>query len=94
MPSFKITDKLLCVNADLLFIFAQSLILHDAVDKCVERIVAADTYVYAGMNMSASLTIENAAREYGLTVRTLCAEALGFAVSAVSRAADTFFMSK
>ena len=82
------------VNADLLFVFAQSLELHDAVGQSEQSIVFTDTDVVAGMEFGASLADENISRKHGLAVRTLYAETFCLAVSAVVRGARSLFMSK
>ena len=43
-----------------------------------QGIVAADAYVLSWMNVSSSLTVQNVASQYELTVCTFCAETFGF----------------
>ena len=82
------------INGNLFIVSARSFESDDAVGQCKQRIVLTDSYVLTGMNFSASLSDENAARKYGLTVGTLYAEALRLAVSAVVGRTGTFLMSE
>ena len=63
--------SVLGIDADLLLIPALTLELDNAVDKRVKSIVAADTYVIAYVELSASLSDEYIACEHELTVRPL-----------------------
>lgn len=82
------------INADLLFISAETLVFHHAVFEREERIVPADADVATGVDLRAALTDEDAARKHGLTVLTLYAEAFRVGVSSVVRGTGTLFMSE
>ena len=82
------------INGHALVVFARSFKLHDAVHEGEQRVVPADPHVFAGVDLGTSLADENAAREHGLAVGALDAEALRLAVSAVVRGPGTFFMSE
>ena len=84
----------LCVHADLFLILAHSLETHDTVDQSKEGIVLAAAYVDAGMDLGASLSDENIARENELTVRTLRTESLRRTVSTVSRTTYALLVSE
>ena len=68
------TKLLFCVDRAHLAILAHTLELDLAVDQSEQRIVLADTNVVARMNVRASLTNEDVARQNELTVRALGAE--------------------
>lgn len=82
------------INACLFFVFAQSFIPNNAVDKREKGVVFADTYVCAGVDFRTTLTNENVPCEHCLTVATLRAKSFRFAVSTVVGRAGTFFMSE
>ena len=84
----------LCVDADLLSVFAQTLELDHAVDQGEQRIIFADADVVARMEFCAALAHQNVSREHFLPVGTLYAEALCLAVAPVVRGARSLFMSK
>ena len=46
------------------------------------------------MNVGSSLTVEDVASQYKLTVSAFCAQTLGLRVTAVLCGTNTFFMSK
>lgn len=74
--------------------FSGALKFHGAVDKRKERVVFADAYVVAGMELGASLTNKNVACEYELTVRTFCTQSFCGTLTTVVRRTGTFFMSE
>ena len=82
------------MNADGLLAARDVLELNNTVNKSEESVVSADTDVLAGMNRGASLSDDDVAGFYSLTVGLLDAETLCFAVASVLSRADTFFMSK
>ena len=82
------------VYADLLLIFALSLKSYNAVDQSEKRIVSAFAYVVTGIKFRSSLSDKNVACENFLSVCTLCAKSLGFAVTTVVGRTGTFLMSK
>jgi len=67
---------------------------YNAIDLCKESVILADAYVVTGMEMGAALPDENVAGEYELTISTLGAKTLGFAVATVTSATNTFLMSE
>ena len=84
----------LCVYADLFLILAHSLETNDAVDQSKEGIILAAAHVGTGMDLGAPLSDEDVAGKHELTVRTLCAQPLSSAISAVSRTTYALFMSE
>ena len=82
------------VNRNLLAVLAQSLKLYYAVSLSEKRIVRALAYVLARVDVSSSLTNEDVAGQYELTVSSLDAESLGFGISAVLGRTHTFLMSE
>jgi hypothetical protein len=82
------------VNAHLLIALAAALKFHDAVNKGEQRVVLTDADILTGMEFGTPLPYEYIARESKLPVGLLGAKPLGSAVTAVSGAADTFFMSE
>lgn len=74
----------------LVYCFALSFKTDDAVFQCVKRIVAADTYVGAGMDFRTALAHKNVACKHELSVGTLGTEAFCRAVTSVVRATRTF----
>src|SRR4051812_19648002 len=83
---------LLRINADELALAAFVLERDDAADLGKERIVAADPDVRARVLLRPALTNEDRAAADELTAEALHAEAFGLRVTAVPRAADTFFV--
>src|SRR5699024_10051489 len=65
-----------------------------AIFESEQGIVAADAYVLSRMNVGSSLTVEDVASQYKLTVSAFCAQTLGLRVTAVLCGTNTFFMSK
>jgi hypothetical protein len=82
------------VDTDLFLISAYSLETDDAVLQGKEGVILAATYIDAGMDLGASLSNENIARENELTVRTLGTEPLRRTVSTVSRATYALLVSE
>ena len=68
--------------------------LNLTVDKSKKSIILTDTNVGTGMDSCSSLSYEDVAGEYCLTVSSLNAKALGFAVTTVLGRTDTLLMSK
>ena len=68
--------------------------LYASVDKSKESIILTDTNVVTGMDSGSSLSYEDVAGENYLTVSSLNAKALGFAVTTVLGRTDTLLMSK
>lgn len=64
------------------------------IDLSVESIVRADAYVYAGMNVSTSLSHDDVACNNRLSVSLLDTESLGFAVAAILGGTNTLLVSK
>ena len=73
---------------------ALPLVSHNSVCSGEQGIISSESDVNAGMDPCASLTIEDVACFNELAVRTLCAETLGFGITAVLCGADTFLMSE
>ena len=69
------------VDRNLLLVAAQTLEAHDAVDQSEQGIVLALAHVQAGMDLGATLTDQNVAGQGELTIGTLRAKALAFAVA-------------
>ena len=87
--------SLLCsVYADLLAVTANTLKLYSTINGSKQGIIRTDAYACARMNVSTSLANQDVASQYKLTIRTLGAKALAFAVAAVAGGAHTFFMSE
>ena len=82
------------VNADLSSSVCDVLKLDLTVNQSKQRIIGTAADIVAGMNMGSSLTDDDIAGGYGLTISGLNAKALGFAVTAVLGGTDTFFMSE
>lgn len=82
------------VNAYLFAILIKALKFYLTVDRCEERVIGALLNVVAGVDLGASLSYEDIARKYVLSVGTLNSESLGFAVASVLGGTHTFFMSK
>lgn len=87
-------DLLFLVNADSSSAVCDRFVFDYAVDKSIKSIIGADAHIYAGMEMSASLTIDDVAGDNGLTVAFFGAETLSTGVSAVLGRTNTFFMCK
>ena len=71
------------VNADLLLVSALLLELNLARDESEQGVILAQTNIVAGMDGGASLTNDNAAGSYGLTVCCLNTKTLGLAIAAI-----------
>lgn len=72
------------VNTDLLAVFAHTLKLNGTVDESKKSIIGANADIVTGMNLSTSLSYKDVACKNKLTVRSLCAESLGFGVTTVT----------
>ena len=64
----------------------------NAVYLCKQSVISADAHVGSRMNMSAALSVKDVAGKNKLTVRSLCAEALGLGITAVLRGTDAFLV--
>jgi ABC-type cobalamin/Fe3+-siderophores transport system ATPase subunit len=84
-------DVLRLVDADLLSVFAFSFESNDTFNFREKCVISTSANIVARMNFCAALTNENAARRYGLAVRSLDAESLGRTVTTVFRATNTLF---
>ena len=82
------------IDADLLLVFSETLKADNACQLRIERIIIADADIVAGMKYGAALTDEDAASTDALAIRTLNAEPLRMAVTAVARRTHSFFMGK
>ncbi len=82
------------VDAHALSVLAYSLKFHFPVHLGEQGVVAAAADVDAGMDLGSSLANQDVAGQNELTVRSLDAEALGLAVTAVLSGTDAFFMGK
>ena len=71
------------IDGNLLLVAAQTLEADNAAHQREQGVVLADAHVLTGMNLGAALTNENVASLRELTVGTLRAKALGFAVAAM-----------
>ena len=65
-----------------------------AIDQSVKSVILAYANVLACANCGSSLSDDDVAGNYCLTVSLLYAKALGLTVAAVLRRTDTLFMSK
>ena len=79
-------------DADLFAVAADTLKFDLAVDEREEGIVRTDSHVFTRVNVGTALTNQNVARENGLSVRSLDAEALGLGIASVFSGTNTFFM--
>ena len=82
------------INADLLAVTAHTLELNNAVNLCEKSIVRTLAYIGAGVDVSATLSYKDVTCKNKLTVSTLCAESLGFGITAVTGGTHTFLMSE
>ena len=82
-PSFLNAQLLLSVNGALTTILALALETDSAVNQSEQSVIAADTDIDTGMDVSASLANQNVAGQNKLTVSTLNAQALSLRVTAV-----------
>ena len=64
-------------NAYFLAVAAHALEFYLAIFESEQGIVAADAYVLSWMNVSTSLTVQDVASQYELTVCAFCAKTLG-----------------
>ena len=78
--------------ARLLLVAALTLEAQDPVRQGIQRVIPSDTDIHAGMDVRPTLPIEDIARFYKLSVRTLGASALALGVTAVLGRADTLLM--
>ncbi len=79
-------------DAYLLLVAAETLETYDPVGECEQSIIIASAYVNTGVDLCPALADYYIAGEHSLTVGTLNAQTLGFAVSSVSGTSNTFFM--
>ena len=82
------------VNAYLLLSLCLLLELNLTVNESEESIILADTNIVTGMYCCTSLSDNDVAGLYGLTVGLLNTKSLGFAVTTVLCRTNTLFMSK
>jgi hypothetical protein len=68
--------------------------LNLAINESVQGIIRAKAYAGAGMNLGAALSDDDVAGKNRLTVSTLYAKALGFAVTTVLGRANALLVSK
>ena len=66
--------------------------LYNAINQGIEGVVPAHAYVLAGTMLGTALTADDVTSLGKLTTKNLNAEAFAFALAAVLRTADTFFM--
>ena len=66
--------------------------LHNTVNQSIQRVVLAHANVLAGTMLCTALTADDVTGLGKLTTKNLHAEAFAFALAAVLRTADTFFM--
>ena len=89
-----LSDELVSVNANLLLRSGLVLKLNLTIDQSVKGVILAYAYVFACANSGSSLTNDDVAGYYGLTVSLLNAKALRLTVTAVLSRTNTFLMSK
>ncbi len=88
------SDALCIVNADSLLAACDVLELDSTVDQSEQGIVLADSDIVAGMYSGSSLSDDDIAGFYSLSVGLLNAETLGFAVATVLGGADALLVSE
>ena len=91
---FLFLQELVSVYANLLLVLSLLLELNLTVDKSEEGVILTDTNVGTGMDSCSSLSYDNVAGNYCLTVSSLNAKTLGFAITAVLSRTNTLLMSK
>ena len=89
-----ISERLVSVYANLLLSAYLMLKLNSTVDKSEESIILTDTNVVTGMDRGSSLSYEDIAGKYCLTVSSLNTKSLGLTVTTVLGRTDTLLMSK
>ncbi len=82
------------INADLFAVAANTFKFDSSVNQSEKCIIAADAYVFTGMDMGSTLTNQNVAGQNCLTVSTLYAQSLGLGITAVLGRTYALFMSK
>jgi len=82
------------IDRALFAVSAHTFETHSAVHGGVQGIVAADTYVSAGMDVGASLTDKDVAGQNELTIGTLNAKALCLGVTTVLSGANALLVSE
>ncbi len=65
---------------------------HYAIDKCKQRMILADTYIFSRMVYGSALTHENVAGLCSLTAEYFYAQSFTFRFTAVFRTTYSFFM--
>src|SRR6478672_7799901 len=81
------------IDADFFLVARIWLELDHAIDHRVDRVVAAQTNVDSRPNLCATLANNNRAGLDGFAAILLDTAHLGFAVTTIARATNTFFMS-
>ena len=94
MATFFFCKKLVSVNAYLLLVLSLLLELDLAVNQCKQSVVLTDTNVVTGVDRGASLSYDDVACNYCLSVSLLYAKALRLTITAVLGRTNTLFMSK
>src|SRR5690606_20001911 len=87
-------DDLLGVDAHTLALLAVALEAHIAVDLGEERVVLAESYIHARMELGPPLANEDAACAHLFTGMTLHTQALRLAVAPVARAAHSLLVGE
>jgi hypothetical protein len=87
-------NELVGVNADLLLRFGLMLKLNATIDECVKSVILAYANVFACANSRSSLSHDDVAGNYCLTVSLLYAKALRLTVTAVLGRTYALLMSK
>ena len=77
---------------NVLAVTANTLEFNITVDLCKKSIVRTTANIVAGMDLCTSLLYEDVACQNKLSVSTLCAETLGFGITAVLCRAASLFM--
>ena len=57
--------------------------LNGSINECKKSIIGTDTYIVAGMDLSAALSNKNVTSKYSLTVSLLYTETLGLGITSV-----------
>ena len=91
---FNALCELVGVNAYTSSAVCDVLKLNLTVNESKQGVILTAAYIYAGMNVSASLADDDVAGDDMLTVSSLNAKSLGLTVTTVLSRTNTFFMSK
>ena len=82
------------IDRNLFLISSFSFISYDTVYQCKQSIISAASYIHARMNLCSTLSVEDVAGFYKLSVSSLRTQSLRLGITSVLCRTNSLFMSK